>query len=341
MTIPPNGPTKPATGTRATAPGAIPPPPPAPARTLVRCARHRDVDATFTCSRCRMRWCERCVRTGAERGVAWRLCSCGGRCEPIPVGTAPPPAAQRHELVSCFAYPLQGGGRLQIALGAAVFAFLVWLFASSIAAMMGMVSFHPKSYADAFMTGTGFAGSIGSLLILACLAGYLVAYMEIVIVQTARGGDEPPGFPDFTSVWQSMLAPIVRLGGLAGACFGPGILLLFLLPGLWKIGALALLLAGAAWFPMALLALAILDSADGYDPRRVLAAIRVDPNALAAALFLGSLALLAAGALFITIAPGLSALLTGAIAVYLTVAAGRVLGLTYRHHAREFGWIET
>jgi hypothetical protein len=308
----------------------------APARTLVRCARHRDVDAAFHCGRCRLDFCALCVKQFDERGVAFKVCHCGGRCEAIEV--VAPPKSNRDfgaELVDAFAFPFRGEARWQMVLGAAMFGGTSWLFGGTLANALPMVS--PTSPLGPF----AFWMVMGAVLALVGVAGYLFAYVELVIAHTAKGRDDPPGFPDFLTVWESMMKPIGRLFLLLVIAFGPGTLLVALLPGGAKLLGVVLLLAGLAYFPMALLAVAIFEGDQGFDPRRVVAAIQLVPRhyAIAAALFLLTFALMLGGGLFLVGLPAIGGLLRGALAFYMATVAGRVLGLTYRNHAKGFRWI--
>lgn len=312
--------------------GSIQTPPP---RTQVRCARH-DVDVAFHCRRCNARLCPLCVKQGEERGVRFVLCSCGGRCEAVVVAAPPKSAADfGGELADSFRFPFRGEARGPMALGAAMFGVFAWMFGSKLALSFTMVSTRDPLGPFAFW------GVLAATLALLAIAGYLFAYLELVIVHTAKGRDDPPGFPDFVSTWESMLTPLVRLVLLLAISFGPGAVLLALLPGLAKIVGVAVLLAGLAYFPMALLAVAIFEGDQGFDPRRVLASIGLVPRhyAIAAALLLATFVVLVLGCRWLGTLAGLGGFLSGALAFYSATVAGRVLGLTYRNHAERLGWI--
>jgi hypothetical protein len=186
-----SAPTKSAPQAAAPAGWSMETPPPT---TLVRCARHADVDATQRCQLCGTHWCRMCVAIGDERGVVWRRCQCGGRCEGLVV-EAPPASTHDFgaELLDALRYPFAGAARVQVILGAVMFGALSWLL---------NVSF----------------------LLAPLIAGYLVAYLELVISSTVKGKDEPPGFPDFVTVGESMFAPLLRMLLLLVISFGPGLL---------------------------------------------------------------------------------------------------------------------
>jgi hypothetical protein len=282
-----------------------------PPQTLVRCARHTNVDATLLCQLCGARWCRMCVAIGDERGVAWRRCQCGGRCEPFAV--AVPPASTHDfgaELLDALRYPFTGGARVQVAFGAVMFGVLTWLL--------------------------GRAFFMGPLI-----AGYLFAYVELVISSTVKGKDEPPGFPDFVTVGESMFAPLLRMVLLLVISFGPGLLAWCLLPGAGALFGGLLLVAGLAYFPMTLLAVSVLDSIDGYDPRRIFGSIGVVPHqyALAATLFLVVFALVLGSGFAPIDVPYVGGFLRGALTFALATIAGRVLGLTYRRYSKQLAWL--
>jgi hypothetical protein len=282
-----------------------------PASTLVRCARHVDADATQRCQLCGAHWCRMCVAIGDERGVVWRRCQCGGRCEEIAV-EAPPATVHDFgaELLDALRYPFAGAARGQLIFGACMFGVLTWL--------------------------RGLSFFLGPLI-----AGYLFAYVELVILSTVKGKDEPAGFPDFVTVGESMFAPLLRMVLLLLLSFGPGLLAWNLLPGAGALLGGLLLLAGLAYFPMTLLAVSVLDSIDGYDPRRIFRSIGVVPHqyALAATLFMIVFALVLGSGFAPIDVPYVGSFLRGALTFTLATIAGRVLGLTYRRYAKELGWI--
>jgi hypothetical protein len=277
-----------------------------------------------------------CVKQGDERGVDFKLCNCGGRCEAIVV-VAPPKSDRAFgaELLDCFRFPLRGEARWQMALGAALFGALSWLFGGSLVSALPFVSVSSPAGPLAFWM------VLGAFLALLGIAGYVFLYVELVIAHTAKGRDDSPGFPDYLSVWDSMVEPLGRLALLMGISFGPGALLVALLPGTAKWFGALLLLPGLAYFPMALLAVAIFEGDQGFDPRRVFVAIGIVPRqyAIAAALVLATFALMLGGGSFVTVLPVVGGLLRGALVFYLATVAGRVLGITYRNHAQRFGWI--
>jgi len=304
----------------STTPTKSAPPPAAPAgwsmetpppKTLVRCARHTDVDATQRCQLCGAHWCRMCVAIGDERGVVWRRCQCGGRCEAFAV-EAPPASAQDFgaELLDALRYPFMGAARVQVIGGAVMFGLLSWLINVS------------------FLLGP-------------LIAGYLIAYVELVISSTVKGKDEPPGFPDFVTVGESMLAPLLRMLLLLLISFGPGLLAWNLLPGAGALLGGLLFIAGLAYFPMALLSVSVLDSIDGYDPRRVFGSIGVVPHqyALAATLFMVVFALILGSGFAPIDLPIVGTFVRGAVIFALATIAGRVLGLTYRRYGKQLGWV--
>src|SRR6185295_2867701 len=265
---------------------------------------------------------------GVERDIQFVLCGCGGRCEPIVAETTLDPAKFGNELLASFRYPLRGEGRLQLLLGAAVFGILIGIFGASITSALPDISVHPEgsgaaAVGGAVKSGIGFATALGAGLALLAIAGYVFAYMELVIVQTSNGHDEAPGFPEFLTIWESMVQPIGRLALLVLISFGPGLLLLALLPGILKLVAGCVVFAGLVYFPMGLLSVAVLESEQGYEPRRILAAIRIvpQPYALAASLFIATVGLLFGGSFFLADLPFVGGFLRGAMVTYFSTVA--------------------
>lgn len=282
-----------------------------PPQTLVRCARHTDVDATLRCQLCRAHWCRMCVAIGDERGVVWRRCQCGGRCEAVAVEE---PAASVQdfgaELLDALRYPFTGAARVQLIFGACMFGVLSWI---------------PG----------------GSFIMGPLVAGYLFAYVELVISSTVKGKDGAPEFTDFVTVGESMVAPLLRMVLLLVVSFGPGLLAWNLLPGAGALLGGLLFIVGLAYFPMALLAVSVLDSIDGYDPRRIFGSIGIVPHqyALVATLFLLVFALILGSGFAPIDVPYVGSFLRGGVTFALATIAGRVLGLTYRRYGKQLGWV--
>lgn len=312
------------------------------ATTLVRCARHTTVDATLLCQLCGAHWCRLCVAVGDERGVVWRRCQCGGRCDALAV-EAPPATAHDFgaELLDALRYPFAGAARVQIAFGSCMFGFLSSLFGGSLASALPLIGLSPGSVNGGAVSVLGFGTALGAAIALLAVAGYLFAYVELVIAWTVKGRAEPPGFPDFVSIAESMFAPLLRLLVLLLIAFGPGVVLFALLHGFAALLGVVVLLAGLAYFPMALLAVAILESEQGFDPRRVIASIRVVPRqyALAATLFAVTFALMLGSGFAPIDLPYAGCFLRGAAIFALATIAGRVLGLTYLRFAKQLAWI--
>jgi hypothetical protein len=92
---------------------------------------------------------------------------------------------------------------------------------------------------------------------------------------------------------------------------------------------------------MALLSVSVLDSIDGYDPRRVFGSIGVVPHqyALAATLFMVVFALILGSGFAPIDLPIVGTFLRGAVIFALATIAGRVLGLTYRRYSKQLAWL--
>jgi len=154
-------------------------------------------------------------------------------------------------LPSAFSYPFRGGGILVLVVGAILFGallFLARLFHIGIAIVFGVVAI-----------------------------GYIFAYMQAILHSTAAGEEELPTLPGMTDVWQDVIIPFFQFLGLTLVCFGPAIALEWWqatsdnpVSNILVIGANIL---GCVYFPMAFLAVAMLDSVMAANPLVVIPSI--------------------------------------------------------------------
>ncbi len=224
-------------------------------------------------------------------------------------------------LISALAYPFRGDGIIILIAGTLFFSLL------------GMGS----------MVLVRFTGLVG----LFC-SGYLLITLREIVQASAMGEDKIPAWPTFNpATWvMDFLRPCLNLAGTIFVCLGPGAILLYYnawSPDSTRAGlAIALLIGGAAYLPMALLAVAMTSSLVGLDPRVVIPSIAAIPFRYAGALllFAGILVLnLLAQLLVANARLGiLSALLNGFFSLYFAVVQARVLGLIYYTSRHRFRW---
>ena len=286
---------------------------PPKARTLVRCARHRELDAAFRCGRCRMTWCDGCIEHGTQNGIAFTICKCGGGCEALVIVQPLPSLAD--EFVGCFRYPLRGEGRWLLLVGALLFGGCEILFGGGAVSLC----YH-----------LALQGAIG-IVLLTLFFGYTLNWVGVVIRTTANGGDELPGFPEFLNVYDSMVLPLLRMIALLALFLGPGLIALpFGIGGL--LAGIVLLGAGVTVLPMALSMVAMADNLSGLEPRRIGRAIAATgaPYFFTAALFFAVFGLLLFDGTLTESLGRLAPIANSGLSLYLLAIAGRVLGLIHR-----------
>ncbi len=237
-----------------------------------------------------------------------------------PKTSAGPPAADNASflrmILSAVSYPLNETG-LAILIGGAVF-FTVIKFL------------------------LGAAGFLALPLAIA-LAGYLIAFLQRVITSSAEGDSTMPGWPDFSNFMQDGVQPFLLYLGTFLFCFGPAILVGVWGADVWEPLKIALICAGALYFPMALLAVAMSDSLASLNPVFIIASIwRTLSGYLVVCL---TLALLVGVAIALekTVAlipiPILPRLIVELIGLYFLMVETRILGLFYFTQRRRLKWL--
>lgn len=283
------------------------------------CWQHPASPAAYTCTRCAKDLCSQCAKAERVGGKNVVFCrSCGGKCVPFgqPISTAPavrPKFAQM--LPSAFAYPFKGNGLILLITGTIFFGLLDLLANSRIT-----------------------MASLPALFLRIIMYGYLFAYMQKIIGASANAEDEPPTWPEVTEIYQDIFQPFFLFLGVVLACFLPGIVLAISSP----LGGLGLMMAGAIYFPMAVLAVAMADSLGGLSPTVVVPSILKVPGQYAVAVLLCGVLVFVRGVLpsflnqmGIPLVPGL---LLNLCALYLIMVEMRILGLLYYTNSEKLGW---
>lgn len=116
----------------------------------------------------------------------------------------------------------------------------------------------------------GLRSILAGITLEICAGGYLFTFLQAIIHSTAAEDREMPDLPGMTNFSDDILLPFFRLLGLFLACFGIAIPL-----AIWAgpIPALAGGVFGGLYFPMAFLAVAILDSIGAVNPLVVIPSI--------------------------------------------------------------------
>ena len=305
-------------------------PPPALPSGLSPCHNHSQQPAEWLCNRCHNLFCAGCILPRKLGGKTVQFCPrCGGQCVPFGLGPRLNPTEERpsffRALPKAFAYPLKANGLAIILGGSIFFAFLDFL--------------------------QGRAGLLG-LVATVILWGYLFAFLENVITASASGGEEPPSWPDFGDWWSDIVNPLLRWIALILVCLGPAQYFLgqaaveALGSGQWPTGTLlagvGCGLAGLAYLPMALLAVAMADSIGGVNPLVVIPSILKLPLQYATACFLLLIAMVlevvTEQVLVKLPIPVLPSLVAWCLFLYVLLVEMRVLGLLYYTNSEELGW---
>jgi hypothetical protein len=343
------------------APVPAPPPPPIPATSAPplappvpqNCNTHTKAPARFYCRQCQVGFCELCVNTKPVGGVAHKFCrSCGAECVTLP-GPAKAQAQKAHpesgffaRLPSAFGYPFRGSGVMVLIAGAIILGALNLLSGGGVTA--SRFTLMPTSF--------GF-----TLLFSAMAVGYLFAFLQTIVHSTAVGEEEMPPLPSMSDFWQDILLPCLQLLGLMLICFGPAAiaeyLAIFMQSEMAAMLIRPLQIAGCVYFPMAFLAVAMLDSILAANPLQVIPSIFKVPLQYIVALGVLWLVLIVYGfgdELVISLFPRgfntrlMSKLLTmialraawGIGSLYLLTVTVRILGLLYLTCKNKLNWYQ-
>ncbi|KPJ61824.1 MAG: hypothetical protein AMS15_05760 [Planctomycetes bacterium DG_23] len=198
-----------------------------------------------------------------------------------------------------------------------------------------------------FFTLVGFLGRFPILgLIVALFAiGYLAAYMFSIIEATATGEDLPPDWPSFTNFIDDILRPFGLLIVTILFSFGPFFIYaaLFEAKGTAPQSAIGwlLLVYAIVYLPMALIAMAIVQSLAALNPVLIIGSIfKVPLHYFGALIFLGLIYVprFLGGRAGVPHIPIFSALVSQFISLYFLMVEMRVLGLLHRYNEEKLGW---
>jgi hypothetical protein len=291
------------------------------------CDEHPDRPAAWFCARCQASWCERCVRLYPSGQSTVATCQqCGQSCTAISgsaqrQATPEPDAEEKEEeelpfprrLIHAWHYPLRGQGWVLLLVGGTFF----WVFGL-------LASWIPL---------------VGFLLGIA-LAAYYSSYMLTVLADSAAGYRVLPHWPEVRDWWDDLVRPLLVVIGIGVLCMGPALV--------WEYwqgpGTVAnlLLLLGAAYYPMALLAAVLFDSIGAASPLVVIPSIlRIPRDYLLGCI--GVLALYLVEPLSVVLneaIPLLGGFVGSVITLYLVVVEMHIIGLLYHTNRYRLGWFE-
>jgi hypothetical protein len=303
---------------RVTIPVATAKPPPLPAAALVAssgkrfCVKHAKNTARYLCKKCGAAFCESCVNTQKFPGKTVRFCpKCGEECVSLAKAAQSKPAIEGNFfriIPTAFTFPFRGDGGVILAAGALFFGIL-----------------------------GAFSGFLFFVSIVA--GGYMAAYMQSVVAVSAQGDDTPPRYPDFSDFYSEILSPLLRIAGCALVCFGPAGLYQSLVEPANEWVFYGLLLAGALYFPMSLLAVSLFETLAALNPMLVVVSIAKAPLEYLAAcvVLVGSFA----GEAYlekIIVVPYIGNIVGQFISLYFIMVEMRILGLLYRCKQKQLGW---
>ncbi len=307
------------------------------------CKHHPKTPGRFFCRQCGQFFCELCVSTRQAGGVQHKFCRhCGAECAPVRVQAQP--VVEKgffSRLPGAFLYPFRGAGVLMVVAGMVILAMLKF---GAMMMQMGSLRF-----------------LIFGLILQIFAGGYLFSFLQNIIHSTAAEDPELPDLPGLANFMDDILLPFLRLLGLVTFCFGPALALAVWLAisgnSALGIAVIAAMLFGLAYFPMAFLAVAILDTVTSANPLVVVPSIlKVPAEYFVTLLVLGGVFVFRALGDFlvgILFPEGFSTHSMGAlfgmlgaqvfwafISLYLLIVATHLLGLLYVTRKHKLGWLE-
>jgi pSer/pThr/pTyr-binding forkhead associated (FHA) protein len=291
------------------------------------CKKHPDNDLAYACTGCKQKFCLQCVNQVEINGKTKKFCpTCRTKCISLEKFKEQRKAQQDREnrsfwkcVPELLKYPVTRQGLPLLLMGS--FLYLVLDFAAMF-----------------------------SLKIAIAAAGYLFAYMQKIIIATANGEEDLPGWPDFSDWFTDILRPCFMMVWTFAISFGPAVLYMIhhaTSASDMNMGVLFPLYAwGFLYFPMALLAVAMADSFMAVNPFVVLPSItRLSGQYIVVcSLFFAMVAIryiserLLSLHLEIMILPSV---ITSVLALYFLVVEMRMLGTMYYLNRRRLGWFRS
>jgi hypothetical protein len=178
----------------------------------------------------------------------------------------------------------------------------------------------------------------------------MIRYLQYVVMNSARGDDKMPDWPDLSDFSGEVTSPFFQFLGLVAFSFAPTFLLLIYASltegGAWLGWATtASIMVGAVYFPMAFAAVAMYDSLAAVNPLLIVPSILKIPKEYALTIILFGLVLVLRW-LTVRILPDvlgvpyiLPAIISDFFGLYLLVVLTRILGLLCLAKKEELGWV--
>ena len=228
----------------------LPQPAMAPPASGAFCKFHAKIPARFYCPKCAKYFCDMCVATQPGSVHTCRQCSARVTAVQVKLQRAAGPKGFFARLPDAFFYPFRGMG-----------IFMLMVLTVLVICVQG---------GGLLVRNGGVRGPAMGFIAVVLAAGYLFAYMQAVIHTTAAEDREMPDLPGVSNLWDDILVPCLQLLGMTVVCFGPAIALALgtvalAMPAL-AIAILPAFILGCIYFPMAFLALNILDSVMAVNP---------------------------------------------------------------------------
>jgi hypothetical protein len=314
------------------------------------CKFHPKTMGRYLCGTCNHYFCELCVASRTVGAEQHKFCRhCGTELTPVQVKVAyVAPKSFFSQLPGAFIYPVKGFGPLVLILSAIL--------------LLGLSFFTPGEVRFGYIPMTASWTLIFRLLYM----GYLFAFMQSIIHSTAIGEDEMAGLPSLGNFWEDILLPGLQFLGLTLISFGPAIGIAAYMvfgphgeegPAISISVLLAAFVFGVIYFPMAFLAVAMLDSVMAANPVQIIPSIFKVPveylitctvlgvvvalppigDVLIAFMFPRGLSTRDMGMMFGYLA---SIVFWKLFALYLLVVGVRILGLLFRCKRDKLGWLD-
>ncbi len=321
-------------------PPPLAPPIPAPAKAAEAakksvCRFHPKSPARWSCPKCSQLYCDLCVgtRKAAEGpGTGYFCRPCGVQCSSVGL-TVHIEAAKTGSFFSllpgAFAFPFKNGG---------------WLILICATLFLGVVDFLSK--ASKF---GGLMLLMRTLMLHVIFLGYMFAYMQNIIQNTARGDESEASLPDITNFLEDILIPCGQL--LATVLFSFGLVFAAII---WSFNGggdaagmaiLPAIILGCLYFPMAFLAVAMFDTVTALNPMLVVPSIiKVPLQYLTACVLLGIVFVVRGfgdqvlkSFIPIMFVPDI---ISSFVGIYFLTVQCRILGLLYFTNRPTLGWFK-